>query len=302
MTARILILTAVLLSLGMASGCAMLNKCPWWGTTPPKPLVVLAPNASLDDVINAVNNNNAQKRTFVANDARINIDGVPVSLSSNIAWEHPRKLRVLGGTILSSNEFDIGSNNEQFWVWIKQDPRNAIYFSRHDQYESSPARDAFQMDPYWLMESIGMTVFQPSPYEQHQLVDRTPEGHWKIATTRRTPAGTYTKYTTVDGKTACVLMQELVNPAGRRVASAVSPSHARDATTGITYPETVDMLFSMQDRQLAMRLSLGRVQFNQSSPFLPDVFTRPNPPGATLVDISGQPGNPIIQQVSGSIP
>ena len=302
MTARILILTVALFSLGMASGCAMLNKCPWWGTTPPKPPVVLAPNASLDDVINAVNNNNAQKRTFVANDARINIDGVPVSLNSNIAWEYPRKLRVVGGTVLSSREFDVGSNDELFWVWIKQDPRNAIYFSRHDQYEFSPARDSFQMDPYWLIESMGMTVFQPSPNEQHRLVDRTPEGHWKIATTRRTPAGIYTKYTTVDGKTACVLMQELVNPAGRRVAYATSLNHALDTTTGITYPETVDMHFSMQDQQMTMRLFMGRVQFNQSSPFLADAFTRPNYPGTTLVDISGQPGNPIIQQVSGSIP
>jgi len=177
-----------------------------------------------------------------------------------------------------------------------------MYFARHDQYESSPARDTFQIDPYWLIESMGMTVFQPTVYEQHRLVSRTPEGHWKIETTRRTPAGTYTKYTTVDGKTACVLMQELVNPSGRTVASATSLNHALDATTGITYPETVDMHFSMQDRQMAMRLAMGRVQFNQSSPFRADTFIRPNYPDTTLVDICGQPGNPFIQQVSGSIP
>jgi len=268
--------------------------------------VVLAPNASLDDVINAVNNNNAQKQRFIANDARINIEGVPVSLSSNIAWEYPRKYRVRGGTILSSNEFDIGSNDELFWVWIKQDPRKAMYFGRHDQYAESQGtgmvRDSFPIDPNWLIESMGMTVFLPVPYEQHQLVNRTPEGHWKIATTRPTPSGTYTKYTTVDGKTACVLMQELVNPSGRLVASAASLSHAIDATTAITYPETVDMHFSMQGQELTMRLSMGRVQFNQSSPFRADTFIRPTYPDSTLVDICGQSGNPVIQQVSGSIP
>ena len=300
MTVRLFFLMAAVFYLGLASGCAVLNKCSWWGTSPPRPPVVLAQNASLDDVIGAVNNNNAKKQRFVANDARINIEGV--SLNSNLAWEYPRKLRVQGGTILTSNEFDVGSNDELFWVWIKRDLRNAIYFSRHDQYESSPARDSFQIDPYWLIESMGMTVFQPSAYEQHRLVARTPEGHWKIETTRPTSAGTYTKYTTVDGKTACVLVQELFNPAGKLVASAASRNHALDATTGITYPETVDMLFSMQGQQMAMRLSMGRVQFNQSSPFRADAFTRPNYPDTSLVDICGQPGNPVIQQVSGSIP
>ena len=300
MMARILILMTAVFYLGLASGCAMLGKCPWWGATSPRPPVVLAQNASLDDVIAAVNNNNAKKQRFLANDARINIEGVPVSLNGNIAYVYPRKLRVQGGTILTSNEFDIGSNDELFWVWIKQDQR--MYFSRHDQYEFSPARDSFSIDPYWLIESMGVTVFQPPQLEQHQLSNRTAEGHWKIATTRQTPAGVYTKYTTVDGKTACVLMQELFNPSGKLVASAASRNHALDTTTGITYPETVDMLFSMQDRQIAMRLSMGRVQFNPSSPFNADTFTRPNYPDTTLVDISGQSGNPVIQQVSGSIP
>ena len=302
MTARLVFLMTAVFYLNTASGCMVLKKCPWWSTSSPKPPAVLAQNASLEDVINAVNRNNAQKRTFVATDARIKIEGVAVSLSSNIAYEYPRKYRAIGSTVLSTREFDIGSNNELFWVWIKQDPRNAIYFSRHDQYESSPSRDSFPIDPYWLIESMGVTVFQPPSLEQHQLVGRTPEGHWKIATTRQTPMGTYTKYTTVDGKTACVLTQELVNPSGHTVASATSPNHALDTTTGITYPETVDMLFSMQGQQLAMRLSMGRVQFNQSSPFLADAFTRPNYPGSTLVDLCNQAGSPVIQQVSGSVP
>ena len=298
--ARLFILAAAVYCVCGASGCMLFQKINCWGTAPPKPPVVLAQNASLEDVIRAVNNNNAQKHTLVANDALITIEGVPFLLRSHIAYEYPRKYHATGEAVLST-EFDIGSNNELFWVWIKQDPRNAIYFSRHDRYESSPVRDSFQIDPYWLIESMGMTVFQPPPDEEHRLVARTAEGDWKIETKRQTAMGTYTKYTIVDGKTACVLMQELVNPSGRLVATAASPSHALDTSTGITYPETVDMLFSMQGQQMAMRLSMGRVQFNPSSPFNADTFTRPNYPGTTLVDICGQPA-PVFRQVSGSIP
>ncbi|MCL2625050.1 MAG: hypothetical protein FWD31_15420, partial [Planctomycetaceae bacterium] len=224
MMAKVYLLAAAIFCMSGANGCMLFQKAVWWGPSQPKPPVVLAQNASLDDVVRAVNNNNAQKRTFVANDARITIDGVPVSLNSHIAYEYPRKYRATGKAVLT-DEFDIGSNDELFWVWIKQDPRNAIYFSRHEQYESSPVRDSFQIDPYWIIESMGVTVFQPPPHEEHRLVSRTAEGHWIIETKRRTAMGTYTKYTTVDGKTACVLMQELVNPSGRLVASAASPSH-----------------------------------------------------------------------------
>ena len=298
MAARLFILMAAVFCVSGASGCMLTGKWPC-GKSPQLP-VVLAKNASLDEVMQAVNRNNAQKRTFVATDARMTVEGVPVSLSSNIAYEYPRKYRATGEAILSK-EFDIGSNNELFWVWIKQDPRNAIYFGYHDRYESSPVRDSFQIDPYWLIESMGMTVFDPPPKEEHRLIAQTPEGHWKIETKRQTPLGTYTKYTTVDGK-ACVLMQELFNPSGQRIASAASPSHAIDTTTGLTYPETVDMLFSMQGQQMAMRLSMGRVQFNQSSPFQADTFTMPRYAGYDTVDICGQPASPYVQQVSGNVP
>ena len=278
--ARFFILTATVICLGGLSGCKPLPKVP----------TVLAQNASLDDVIAAVNNNNAKKQRLNTTDARITVDGIPVPLSSHIVYEYPRKYRATGEAVLMK-EFDIGSNNELFWVWIKRDQRNAIYFGRHNQYESNPVRDTFQIDPGWLIESMGMCVFQPPPNEQHRLVARTADGNWVIETQRPTALGTYTKYTTVDGKTACVLMQELRNPSGQIVASAVSQSHALDTSTGITYPETVDMLFSMPGQKLAMRLSMGRVQFNQNSPFRADAFTMPNYPGCDAVDICGQSGN-----------
>ena len=299
MTVRLFFLAAMIFSLCGTCGCQVLNSI-CWRPKQIKPPVVLGQNATLEDVLQAVNNNNAKKQTFIA-DARISVEGAPGSLNSNIAYEYPKKFRAIGETILTK-EFDIGSNNELFWVWFKQDPRKAVYFGRHDQYESNPVRDSFQIDPGWLIESLGMNVFQSGPIEEHRLVARTAEGHWKIETKRQTPLGIYTKYTTVDDKTACVTMQELYNPSGQRVAFAVSPNHSVDATTGITYPQTVDMQLAMQGQQLDMRLALGRVQFNQNGPFRADAFTMPNFSDYSMVDICGQSASPFVQQVSGSIP
>lgn len=294
--AKISVVISLFVCISGATGCQWLQRITYIKPPTTKPPIVLAQNASLDEVINAVNNNNAKKQRFVATNASLNIEGAPMSLNSNIAYEYPRKCRATGEALVSK-EFDIGSNDELFWVWFKQDPQKAIYFSRHDQYESSPMRDAFQINPDWLVEAMGVTVFQPSPRETHQLVVRTAEGHWKIETKRPTQLGTYTKLTTVDGQTACVLMQELYNPSGRLVASAVSQNHAVDLTTNITYPETVDMIVSMQGQQVAMRLSMGNVQFNQSRPFLADAFVMPNYPDTKRVDIATQTSIPGVQQV-----
>ena len=298
---RLGVILAAMFCLTGASGCQLMQKVGCWSPPKPRPQVVLAQNASLDDVMRAVNNNNAQKRTFVATDTRISIEGEPISLNGNLAYEAPKKFRAIGETVLSK-EFDIGSNDELFWVWFKRDPQKAMYFSQHNRYESSPVRDSFQIDPYWLIESLGMTVFQPSPYERHTLIGATAEGNWKIETKRESPLGTYTKYTVVDGRNACVLLQELYNPSGRLVASAASPSHAVDPTTNITYPETVDMIFSMQGQKLGLHISMGRVLFNPSNPFQANTFEIPNYPDTKMVDITAQSGSLPIQQVSGTIP
>lgn len=294
--ARTGVLLAAIFCLTGASGCQLFQKINCWSPPPPRPPVVLAQNASVDDVMRAVNNNNAQKRTLVATGSRFSIEGGPLSLNGDIAYESPRKLRIWGE--LMTREFDIGSNNELFWIWFKRDERKATYFGRHELYASSPVRDSFQIDTDWLIESLGMTVFQP--FERHKLISASPEGNWKIETKRDTPLGTYTKYTVVDGRTACVLLQELYNPAGQLVASAASPSHAVDPTTNITYPETVDMLLSIQGQKTAIRLSMGRVQFNQSNPFLANAFDMPNYADSQRVDITAQPGTLPIQQVSGT--
>ncbi|MDR1491571.1 MAG: hypothetical protein LBT05_02440 [Planctomycetaceae bacterium] len=288
-----------------ATGCETLNKLLggriFTKSHTLKPPNVLPTEATLNDIMTFVNNNNGRKRSFVTTNARISIDGVPVALNSQIVYEYPKKYRAIGVVMaLSGNDFDIGSNERLFWVWYKQDPQNAIYYCSRDQYETSSVRENIPIDPNWLIEAMGIAIFQPN--EEHQLMGRTPEGHWKITTKRPTPTGTFIKNTIVDSNTACVLAQELYNPVGRFVASAESPNHTVDAVTGITYPQTVNMRFYLAgNQQFGMRLTMGQVQFNQSSAFVADTFTMPNL-GSQAIDlgkISVQ--QPIVQQVSGAV-
>ncbi|MDR1384780.1 MAG: hypothetical protein LBJ67_13180 [Planctomycetaceae bacterium] len=293
----------VIFILCSATGCETLTRLLSGRIFPkthiPKPPNVLPTEATLNDIMTFVNNNNGRKRSFVATSARISIDNVPVALNSQIVYEYPKKYRAIGVAMaLSGNDFDIGSNERLFWVWYKQDPRNAIYYCHHDQYATSSVRENIPIDPNWLIEAMGIVVF--SPNEEHQLAGRAPDGNWKIITKRPTPTGTFTKYTIVDSNTACVLAQELYNPAGRLVASAESLNHTIDTTTGVTYPQAVSMHFYLLgNQQFGMRLTMGQVQFNQSSAFMADTFTMPNL-GTQAIDLGTTPiQQPVVQQVSG---
>ncbi|MCL2349665.1 MAG: hypothetical protein FWC50_15550 [Planctomycetaceae bacterium] len=282
-TARPLILFFGICVLTLLSeGCSWLKK----ETLP----TVLKPNADLSEIVNTVNGNSSKIRSFISNNAQITLTSgtVPLPMSSQIAYEYPRKFRAFGsGVAFSGKELDIGSNEELFWVWAKRDPDNKMYFCRRDQYESSGIRNNIPIDPDWLLEAMGIVFFLPDPKEQHRLAGQTADGHWAIETKRTTPIGIFTKRTVIDNKTAAVLLQELRDPNGRLVASAISPTHTLDKASDIVYPTGVDLLFAVQNQNFTIHLAMGDVQFNPGKPFAADAFKMPTYAGYQPVDLCG---------------
>jgi len=282
----------------LSEGCSWLKK----ETLP----TVLRPNADLSEIVNTVNGNSSKIRSFVSNNAQITwtSGSVPIPLSSQIAYEYPKKFRAFGnGVAFSGKELDIGSNEELFWIWYKRDPENKMYFCRRDQYESSRIRNNIPIDPDWLLEAMGIVIFLPDPKEQQRLAGRTTDGHWIIETKRTTPLGIFTKRTVVDSKTAAVLLQELRDPGGQLVASAISPTHTLDKASNLIYPKNVDLLFAVQNQNLTIRLSMGDVQFNPGRPFTADAFKMPQYAGYQPVDFGGgTPFSPTVAVQPNTVP
>ena len=287
---RYLLLLFLAASLALGSGCHLLGR-----RTPPPPVFspVLQPGASLSQVMDAVNNNSRQIRSFSTNQAILSGPGIPVKLrSTNIVFERPRRLRVIAGTAIG-DELDIGSNDELFWFWVRRNDPPAVLYCRHDQFASCEAARRLPVDPNWFVEAFGIMEF--SPADQHQGPVRRSDGKLEILTVRQTPCGPATKKTVVDATTALVCEQHLYDYLGRVAASAVVREHRLDPLTNLVMPKVIDLQYSQA--QLSMQVDLGNVTIN-GPPANPELWVKPEKPRWPEANLA----DPNWQQIFGTQP
>jgi hypothetical protein len=275
-TTVLLVSLVGLLSLSGASCPSMRRPIDDFANLPP----ALPPSPTMEQVIQAVNGNSSQIRTFSAPQASISGTGFP-TLQATVAFERPLHLRVRAGTGILGEELDLGSNDELFWFWARRGQPPAVYFCRHAQFASSPARQTHLVDPYWLVEAMGITEFDPAM--PHQGPFARQDGRLEIRTVRQTPAGPSTKVTVLDRAHALVLQQHVFDSRNQLLASATASQHRRDPLSGLSLPTVIDVRLPPQ--QTTLRLSLGNVQINRPLANPEQLFAMPAGDGRTPIDL-----------------
>jgi hypothetical protein len=241
----------------------------------------LPPSPTLDQVIQVVNGNSSQIRSFSAPQATLSGTGFP-TLQASVAFERPRRLRLRGGTGISGQELDLGSNDELFWFWSRRSQPPGVYYCRHADFASSPVRQTLLVDPYWLIEALGITELDPALQHQGPLV--RSDGRLEIRTVRETPGGPSMKITVLDRLHGLVLEQHVFDSRNQLVASAVAGRHRRDPLSGLVMPAVVDLRLPAQ--QMTMRLSLGYVEINRPMAYAEQLWAMPAYEGSPPVDLS----------------
>lgn len=270
----------VLLVFGLFVLCGA--GCPqslWqYGNTEPR---LLPPSPTLEQVIEVVNRNNSRIESFFTNRAAISGPGMP-SLRASIAFQRPKRFRFRAETGLTGAELDIGSNDEVFWFWARRNQPPAIYYCRHEQYESCPSKPAAPLEPRWLIEALGVAELDPAL--PHQGPAPLPNDRLQIRTIIDSPEGPLTKITIIDGSRGWILEQQLYDARRRLLAASLSSRHRRDPLSGLVMPTLVEVY--CPPAQLMMRIELGNVEINRLRDESGALWTMPNYPGATLVDIA----------------
>jgi hypothetical protein len=281
---RLLLVLLVLVGLVATSGASCPRVVPPQNDLFTRP--VLPPSPTLDQIITAVNGNSNQIQSFAANRATITGPGMP-ALRASVFFQQPRRFRLRAETALTGPEFDLGSNDELFWLWVRRNQPQALYYCRHEQYPTSPARRTLGIEPDWLVEALGITRFDPSL--PHQGPFPKPGGRYEIRTISETPDGPSTKITIVDGQQALVVEQHLLDAQGQLVASAVASQHRRDPLTMLVLPRVVDIRWPKAD--LTLRVDLGVVEINRISANTAELWSMPQYEGWPAVDLC----NPNLQ-------
>lgn len=249
-------------------------------TPPPQPFVN-STQPTLEQITSGINRNSHLIRNFTTENASIQIPGVLIPLHARLTFERPKRLRIQGSaTSLSSQEFDFGSNDTLFWLWMRRNP-GEMWYCRHDQYPASPVRSDIPFDPDWLIEALGVVEFKP--IDQHFGPTQLSDGNWEIMSHCQTPSGQYIKRTVIDSKIGWIVRQELYTPQNTLVALAEAADLRFDRSTGIYYVKRVSV--QCQGMEGKMSIDLGSPTFNTSAAFPSSMFVMPTFEGYRAVDL-----------------
>jgi hypothetical protein len=272
----------LLATLFAASGATCPQVVNTYGVTQPR---VLPPTATLTDVVNTINANTAKIQSLATDDSSISVPFMP-SLRARLYLDRPRRFRLLGETMLTGQEVDLGSNDDIFWFWLKRNPQPSVFYCRHDQFATSLARNMLPVEPDWVIEALGIVTLDPAG--QHSAPVRSGQGRLRIETAVSTVRGPMTRVTEVDEYQGWIVGQHLYDSQRRLVASTVASRHGREPVTGVVLPARVEIQTPATDTspQFSLRLDLKNVRVNQLPTNQEQLWTLPNYAGSTPVNLA----------------
>ena len=244
---------------------------------------VLPPQASLDQVVAAIHDNTSRVRSATATQAVLVVPGVP-RLSARLACEPPRRFRLQAQTSITGPELDIGSNDDLFWIWLRQHQPPITAFCRHDQYAQSQARRLLPIRADWMPELLGLVNFRPD--DSHEGPFQLPDGRLEIRSRLDAGGEPIMKSTILDGTTGLVAEQHLFTPAGERLASIRTTRYRVDAASGAALPHLVEI--SWPASGVEFKLELTSITVNGPSPDPAQLWQMPAYPGYEPVDLAKQ--------------
>jgi hypothetical protein len=241
----------------------------------------LPPQPTLEQVIAAVHDNTQRVRSVMASQAVLAVPGVP-RLSARVACEPPRRFRLQAQTSVTGPELDIGSNDDLFWLWLRQHEPKVVAFCRHDQYAQSAARRLLPIRADWMPELLGLVNFRAE--DAHEGPFPLPDGRIEIRSRISAPDGELFKSTILDATTGLVAEQHLFTPTGERLASVRTSRHRVDPPSGAALPHLVEI--SWPASQIDFKLELAGVTTNSPAPDPGQLWQMPAYPGYEPVDLA----------------
>lgn len=274
------------------SGCQVFTRFRNDSVTSP---VVLEKTASLEQLITAVRSQ-SERVQQLKTDVRVTSPGTP-TLRGDLQLERPSRLRLQAGVLgISDLGFDLGSNEESFWVWKKAalpgDPPT-LFFSSHQGYQQSVLREHLQLQPLWLVDALGLIEF-PSE-DQHTGPFARPDGRVEIRSFSRSPARPAVRIAVIDPVKAIVNQQSFYDQAGNLLAYLNSIQHQYYPEHQVSLPQRVEIhLAGPQGQTSKLTVDSGKYLINSlfGDPQL--LWQMPNPPDVRRVDLSAPNASPNL--------
>lgn len=237
-----------------------------------------------EQVVSHLNTQTQRVRTIQTTAARLNVEGAP-ALSTSLALQRPRSLRMQSGLGLTGAELDLGSNDDEFWFWAKRQEPPGVYFARHADLGQLGSSGFLPVPPSWLIEALGLIEIDPA--SPHDGPRQLPDGRLELRVQASTPQGPLLKVLMVDGTNGALLEQNVFDAAGKAVATARASRHQYDPNSGVTLPQHVEV--DLPGMPLRFTLDVEGFSVNQEGVNAASLYVKPEYPGYPPIHLSQVP-------------
>jgi hypothetical protein len=120
-------------------------------------------------------------------------------LNGRMAMEQPRNFKLELYHSAAGKMGDIGSNEDEYWFWVKDKTQKALYFCKYDAVEAS--RQAATFQPDWIKEAMGLRVIPESEMSEISVKPGEPGTLVLNHRPHKSGGATYTRVTILDKAT-----------------------------------------------------------------------------------------------------
>ena len=223
---------------------------------------------------------------------------MPRLTEGTLACAQPRYFRLMSGHwATSGSEVDVGSNTNEFWMYVKRPEQTYVYCS-HDDFTRGKAQLPVPFEPDWVLEALGMSTYDPNLTYQ---IDADQKNRvYTLSFDTRTPQGEpIRKVVVFAGDRAAgdrpQVLKHAVLDANRKVIAAAEVKEVKTIASGtgaVQVPTHVVLEWPQQ--KFKMDLTLGRPRLNETMTAQEQAFffVRPEIRGATPINLATSPFRP----------
>ncbi len=232
-----------------------------------------------------------------------------INLRGKMVAHKPRGFRMsLDGPLGFTQVADLGSNDKEFWFWIKAAPGSKQvpyqYYCSYQDLERGVQFLPIPFQPEWLMEVLGLGPYGPPERYQIERDDKTPTLRL-VERTRSPQGGAVRKVIVMKARetrapepqvTHHLLIDDATN---REICSAVITQTMIDPATGAILPRKLDLNWRQENATLSLFIDKAAVNV----PLQPQAFVRTPLKGVQSFNLAtSRPDPPGLQQVQGFVP
>jgi hypothetical protein len=219
---------------------------------------------------------------------KVKMTGIPAPLPATLAVRAPHSLRMrVQNPITGGDALDLGSNDEYFWMWMRDGQASPVMMVRHEEFDlvakASPMPIPFHPD--WLMEVLGVVQLNPAEYELVKPSGNQP--FVDLVATRTAPDGEKVqRILRVNPRHGLIVEHRLQKLNGELLGKASLSGYFQDPVSHAVVPRVITVEAAVEGRPMSLTLTFDNPEINSATLATADhLWMVPEIPGSPQVDM-----------------